>query len=103
SSWRPLLENEFDLAYSPLMELDYGKGRVLWCTLDLEDHAPTDAAAERVFVRVLDYALHAPLTPKLDRVVYVGSKPGAEMLTSLGVLFRDAAVERVEAAMLSGA
>ena len=26
SGWRPLLECEFDLAYTPLMELDYGKG-----------------------------------------------------------------------------
>ena len=38
SGWRPLLECEFDLAYTPLMELDYGKGRLIVCTLDLEDH-----------------------------------------------------------------
>ena len=38
SGWRPILECEFDLAYSPLMELDYGRGRLVLCTLDLEDH-----------------------------------------------------------------
>ena len=37
-SGSPLLECEFDLAYTPLMELDYGKGRLIVCTLDLEDH-----------------------------------------------------------------
>jgi beta-galactosidase len=38
SSWRPILETEFDLAYTPLMEMDHGKGRITLCTLDLEDH-----------------------------------------------------------------
>jgi beta-galactosidase len=43
SGWRPLLETEFDLAYSPLMELDYGKGKIVWSQLDLEDHAALDS------------------------------------------------------------
>jgi beta-galactosidase len=29
SGWRPILETEFDLQYSPLMELDYGRGRII--------------------------------------------------------------------------
>ena len=45
AGWRPLLCGEFDLAYSPLMELDYGLGRVVWSQLDLEDQAPLDPAA----------------------------------------------------------
>src|SRR5262249_17784982 len=45
SGWRPILECEFDLAYSPLLELDYGRGRLILCTLDLEDHVPLDPAA----------------------------------------------------------
>jgi beta-galactosidase len=102
SSWRPLLEDEFDLAYTPLMEMDYGRGRVIWCTLDLADHAITDAAAERVFGRVLDYALHAPLTPKAERVVYVGDRAGASYLAGLGVEFRDAGTDRADAALLAG-
>lgn len=103
SSWTPMLEDEFDLAYSPLMEMDYGKGRVTWCSLDLEDHAATDAAAERVFVRLLDIALHSPLTPKAERVVYVGGKQGAQFLSGLGVIFRDAGTNRPEVALLAGA
>jgi len=43
--WRPILQAEFELAYSPLMELDYGKGRLIWCMLDLEDHAALDPGA----------------------------------------------------------
>ncbi len=61
SGWRPLLECEFDLAYTPLMELDYGQGRLIVCTLDLEDHVALDPAARRMAGRVMDYALHSPL------------------------------------------
>ena len=60
SGWRPLLECEFDLAYTPLMELDYGNGRLIVCTLDLEDHVVLDPAARRIAGRILDYAIHAP-------------------------------------------
>ena len=56
---RPLLECEFDLAYTPLMELDYGQGRLIVCTLDLEDHVALDPAARLMAGRVMDYALHA--------------------------------------------
>lgn len=101
SSWRPLLEDEFDLAYTPLMEMDYGRGRAIWCSLDVEDHAPTDAAAERVFGRVLDYALHAPLEPKAERVVYVGGRSGAGLLTELGLNYRDSGQPKADAATLA--
>ena len=69
SGWTPLLECEFDLAYTPLMELNYGKGRLIVCTLDLEDHVALDPAARRMAGRVLDYALHSPLAPRAGKVV----------------------------------
>jgi beta-galactosidase len=91
SGWRPILECEFDLAYSPLMELDCGAGRLILCTLDLEDHAAADPAALRTARRLLDYAAGAPVEAKAERVVYVGGDAGAGLLDELGVLY-----ERVE-------
>src|SRR5262249_9607594 len=76
SGWRPLLECEFDLAYTPLMELDYGQGRLIFCTLDLEDHVALDPAARRLAGRILDYASRAPLSPRAQEVVYVGGLDG---------------------------
>jgi hypothetical protein len=61
SGWRPILEAEFDLAYTPLMELDYGKGRLVWCALDLEDYVPTDPAAVLLAQAIVEYAAKAPL------------------------------------------
>jgi beta-galactosidase len=88
SGWRPLLECEFDLAYTPLMELDYGQGRVIVCTLDLEDHAGQDPAARRMAGRILDYALHSPLSPQAGKVVYLGGAPGAAWLDRIGVSYQ---------------
>jgi beta-galactosidase len=85
SGWRPLLECEFDLAYTPLMELDYGQGRVIVCTLDLEDHVDLDPAARRLARQLVDYALHAPLSPRVGRAVYLGGPTGAAWLDRIGV------------------
>jgi hypothetical protein len=88
SGWRPLLECEFDLAYTPLLELDYGMGRLIVCTLDLEDHLVEDPAARHLASRILEYALDAPLTPRLNKVVYLGGAAGAAWLDRIGVSYQ---------------
>jgi beta-galactosidase len=60
SAWRPLLEGDFDLAYTPLMELELGAGRMVWCSLDLEARGAEDAAADRLAANLLRYAAAAP-------------------------------------------
>jgi len=100
SGWRPLLECEFDLAYTPLMELDYGNGRLIVCTLDLEDHVALDPAARRMAARIVDYAIHAPLSPRLSKVVYLGNAAGAEWLDRIGVSYQRSATLRADAGLL---
>jgi beta-galactosidase len=90
SGWRPLLECEFDLAYSPLMELDYGKGKVVLCTLDLEDNAGIDPAAGRVAKNLFSWIRNAPITPR-QKVVYVGNDEGARRLDEIGAEYERAA------------
>jgi hypothetical protein len=91
SGWRPLLECEFDLAYSPLMELDCGKGRLIVCSLDLEDHVAADPAALRLAGRIVGYALHCPLSPRAGKVVYIGGDAGAAWLDRIGVSYQRSA------------
>ncbi len=88
SSWRPILESEFDLAYTPLMELDYGKGRLIWITLDLEDHLPLDAVAARLAQQIIEYATKAPLSPKADKVILIGNDADKAKLDSLGAIYQ---------------
>jgi beta-galactosidase len=91
SGWRPLLECEFDLSYTPLMELDYGQGRLIVCTLDLEDHVVPDPAARLMAGRIVDYALHSPLSPQVSKVVYLGGATGAAWLDRIGVSYERSA------------
>jgi beta-galactosidase len=86
-SWRPILEEEFDLAYSSLMELDYGKGRLIWCMLDLEDHAAEDPAALQLAGQIVHYAQRAPLMPQARKTFYIGDDDGAILLNDLGLLY----------------
>jgi beta-galactosidase len=100
SGWRPLLECEFDLAYTPMMELDYGKGRLLVCTLDLEGHVALDPAARRLAGHIIDYALHSPLSPQAEKVVYFGGAAGAAWLDKIGIIYQQSAVLDAEAGLL---
>jgi len=90
SGWRPLLETEFDLAYSPLMQLDFGKGRVTLCTLDLEDQYQADPVAEKLARQLLNYTASAPLPSRSSKVVYIGGKETAEMLNGLALVYEKA-------------
>jgi len=100
SGWRPLLECEFDLSYTPLMELDYGKGRLIVCTLDLEDHLVPDPAARRMAGRIIDYALHCSLSPQASKVVYLGGATGASWLDKIGVSYQQSATLDTSAGLL---
>jgi beta-galactosidase len=103
SSWRPILECGFDLAYSPLMELDYGKGRLVLCTLDLEDHAAGDPVALWMGRKVMVYAMTAPLQPKTGRPVCVLEGAAEALVKALGVVYeRPAGAHRVPELLVNG-
>ena len=52
SGWTPLLEGEFDMAYSPLLELRYGSGYLLSCSLDLEER--DEPMVDQIIRRVIE-------------------------------------------------
>ncbi len=97
-AWRPILEGEFDLAYSPLMELDYGSGLVVLSTLDLEDNVPVDPAATQLAAQLVDYlgdwkSTSAPRKP----VAYAGEEKWDYILNAMGVELTE---ERQQAQLL---
>lgn len=85
SGWTPLLEGEFDLAYSPLMELRYGRGLVLSCSLDVEGRE--DPAARLIARRVIEAAATLPEAPR-RATFYVGNENGSSLLQSMGLEFK---------------
>jgi beta-galactosidase len=86
AGWRPILQGEFDMAYSPLMELDLGAGRVTLCMLDLEERfaaskdvtttPPLEPAADRIARQIVHHVQTAPLTPRDQNVSLLGTAPG---------------------------
>ena len=88
--WTPLLEGEFDLAFTPLMEARLGKGLLVWCGLDLDGRTATEPAA---FSRRLLTYLAGPLPPAVPQepAIYIGGPAGEKLLTSMGLQFTKAA------------
>lgn len=88
SGWTPILEGEWDLAYTALQELGYGKGRLTWCSLDLEDQITADPVAARTARRLLVQAARPVTQPRLPEAIYVGTDAGADILDLTGLTFR---------------
>ena len=87
SGWTPILECEFDLSYTPLMELHYGNGLAIWCTLDLEGRTDNEPIAFELTKRILLYAQTAKVKPRAA-TFYIGDSEGEKLLKFLGVKFQ---------------
>ncbi len=93
SGWRPIFQCEFDLAYTPLMELDHGRGVVVVCTLDLEDHYQADPAAERVAQRLIEYVHSRVPSPRGAAGLIGGDEDDERLLNLLGVDYEPGRVD----------
>jgi len=83
SGWTPLLEGEFDLAYSPLMELRHGHGLLVYSGLDLENRQANEPMAVELGRRIINYAATTPL-PAIRPVFLLGDKATFGMWQLLG-------------------
>ena len=89
SAWRALLECDFDLASTPVMELDVGRGRITWCQLDLEARGAADPALQRLAANLLRHVAEAPLQPVAGTARYLGNDADRAFLSELGVLLSE--------------
>ncbi len=87
SGWRPIFECEFDLAYTPLMETEYGKGKIILTSLDLEDNYDIDPAAGYLTRNLVNYLVDFNPEYHSGKTYYAGSVRGEKLLASLGVSF----------------
>ncbi len=53
--WRALVDGEFDLQYSALLENAEGRGRLIFCQLDVTGRTENDPVADRLVVNLLGY------------------------------------------------
>lgn len=85
SGWRPLLECDYDLASTPLMELDVGRGRVTWCQLDLEERGAADPAVRRLAANLLRHVAAAQLPGHAGSARFLGDEAERGFLVQLGL------------------
>jgi beta-galactosidase len=83
AGFTPVLQTEFDMAYSPLLECRYGKGMVTYCSLDLTARVGSDPVATQLAVQLLQRQLSA-LSPA-KTVYYTGDAAGADLMNALGI------------------
>ncbi len=88
-NWRPLAVGGFDLQYTPLLELIVGKGRTIFCQLDVTNRTENDPVADRIACRLIHYLIYASDTVTKRKVYYTGGPEGRALLTNLKIDFED--------------
>jgi hypothetical protein len=72
-NFKVLLENGFDLLYTPMCEFYYGKGRILFSQLDLIDHYEIEPVANLILNRIIkEYS--GPSKKSFYPVCYIGDR-----------------------------
>ncbi len=89
-NWLALVDGEFDLQYSALLETVEGRGRAIFCQLDVTGRSAVDPAADRIVAGLIGYLAGAP-EPTAHPVVVAGGGVGAALLKDLGVVSGPAA------------
>ena len=86
-NFRVLMDNAFDLLYTPLLEERMGDGRILFCQLEVTDRYARDPAASLLVDRLLgEYSIKRP-APKAT-VAYLGGPDGLKLIEPLGLKFQ---------------
>ena len=97
----PLLDCGFDLQYSPLLEYAEGKGRMLFCQMDITGRSENDPAADKLCLNLLRYLQKAPAAP-VRPVSYAGDERGAALLRDLHIPFAPAATAQAGQLLVLG-
>lgn len=81
--WLPIVDGGFDLQYAPLLECTHGKGRIVFCQLDVSGRTEEEPAAMTLCANLLRY-LDAPPTVNARPLSYSGNADGLDLLKRLG-------------------
>ena len=83
--FHPILVAGYDLEEAPLIEMRSGRGRVIFCQIDVTDRYGLDPAATRLVDNLVKYLLQTQPNPRQPAVAYVGGPRGRAFLDRLGI------------------
>lgn len=87
AGFTPVLQTEFDMAYTPLLEWRYGKGKVTFCSLDITGRIGADPVATQLAANL--FTAQQQILPDLLPVYYTGNPNGRTLLNSAGIPFSE--------------
>jgi hypothetical protein len=82
AGYRPILQNGFDLLYTPLLEQRVGNGTILYCSLDVTNRYAADPVATLLVNRML--AEYGVLRPAKPSRLLAGGERSSAMAAKLG-------------------
>ena len=82
--WRILVDGEFDMQYAALLENVEGRGRVVFCQLDVTGRTETEPVADRLVVSLVNYLAQAA-RPEARRSVVCAGEKCQTLVRDLGV------------------
>lgn len=84
-AFTPLLETEFDLAYTPLLEWQHASGTVLFAQLDITGRIGIEPAADHLAGNIISYLDLPPARAPRGGLAYIGNDTEElSLLTGLG-------------------
>ncbi|NOZ19893.1 MAG: hypothetical protein GXP25_02260 [Planctomycetes bacterium] len=83
--FRTILAGGYDLEEAALMEMRSGKGRLIWCQMDVSNRYGLDPAATRLVNNIFRYAAASPPEARA-RAAYIGGPGGRAFLDQLGIV-----------------
>ena len=83
-NFTPIVDGEFDMRYSPLLEWTCGNGRVIFSQFDFTGRVGVDPAATHLARNLLWYMLTATV-PVSRSATYVGGPKGRALVSRLGL------------------
>ena len=98
--WTPILQGEFDLAYTPLMMRRFNQGLFIWCTLDVIDRTEVDPVAQGLLNRLLAFAAQPRQKQNNLPTYYIGTDWSEEFLKRCHVDYQKIDHLPVEPAMV---
>lgn len=86
-NFRPLIDCEFAQNYAAAWEWEDGRGRVVFCQLDVSGRSEPEPAAARLLANLVQHCATAAEASSRG-AAYLGGERGAELLTSLRIPHR---------------
>ncbi len=84
-SFRPILVGGYDLKEAALIEMRSGRGRAIFCQVDVTDRYGFDPAATRLLDNMVGFLGRSRPRPKEQAVAYLGGPTGRKFLERLGI------------------